>query len=615
MKIQKISITNYRSIKDTQLIENIEDSLILTWINNSWKSSILNALNVFFWEKDLTKEDFYKWTDEIKIIIDFINIDDEYLRNFCQFKKTWPQTTILKRNEPFISFTKDTISSKDDLETPEQIKFIEDERLDNFKINNNIIDWYVSIECIINKIDIKKNYNHPKIIQIFPNIIFVDDERNFENEEFWWTWSITKKFFEWLDLKSDTDLSIDVIKNKKWEDLDIAELEKLLKYKTDTISSFIWDKISSNFSKYYNDDFSVKINTDTTIAHKNFSLETMIVDPILWEIWLSSVWAWLRALYLLSLLKAYNDNFKKNNYTIFLIEEPELYLHPWLQKEMASILLNISREQQVFFTTHSPLLLKNFDLWAIKEVKKEDYKSIINTANFNDIINNLWYSIFDIINYQYIIFVEWRDDYKVLKSIISKFYPDKLDKVSIVTSNWCWNLAFYASLKFLGLTNSGDLKYIILRDRDDKDDITLISEFKSDLLDKDFNSDFIDELVSNFKILNRYSIENFFLKEEIIISIESSYSEENFKTDLINFIQSRDTSLQTKQPDIFNNIVDLVTNDFENLKIRIRGHNIFNALLFHIRKKGIIFFDEYINNSNLEVFEELKEYLDELFNI
>jgi predicted ATP-dependent endonuclease of OLD family len=56
---------------------------------------------------------------------------------------------------------------------------------------------------------------------------------------------------------------------------------------------------------------------------------------------------------------------------------------------MASILNNISKNQQVFFTTHSPILLKNVDLLSIKEIKKEHSSSIISNANFNDIISNL----------------------------------------------------------------------------------------------------------------------------------------------------------------------------------------------------------------------------------
>jgi AAA15 family ATPase/GTPase len=43
---------------------------------------------------------------------------------------------------------------------------------------------------------------------------------------------------------------------------------------------------------------------------------------------------------------------------IILIDEPELHLHPTLQEKFVEFLLEISKDAQVFLTTHSPLLIK-----------------------------------------------------------------------------------------------------------------------------------------------------------------------------------------------------------------------------------------------------------------
>lgn len=43
---------------------------------------------------------------------------------------------------------------------------------------------------------------------------------------------------------------------------------------------------------------------------------------------------------------------------IILIDEPELHLHPTLQEKFVDFLLEISKDAQVFLTTHSPLLIK-----------------------------------------------------------------------------------------------------------------------------------------------------------------------------------------------------------------------------------------------------------------
>lgn len=627
MKINKISITNYRSIKKVQIIENIWDSLILTWINNSWKSVFLNAIAVFLWEKTITENDFHKLTDEIKIIVYFDWIEDDFLKGFCVFKETSSRTTTLKRSKPFLTYSKNEIKNKDDLESEEQIIFLENQWLEKFKSENTIVDWNITIELILSKNDLKKRDYvwKNKIEQILPKPIFIDDERKFENEEYWWNWSITKKFFEWLDLNDfdDPPYDIETVKEKKWEDLSIYELEKLLKLKWWDITEKMQNAISDNFWNFYNSSYKVKIEPNASIAHKNFSLETKIIDPIIWETSLSNVWAWLRALYLLSLLKAYND-FNMNINLIFLIEEPELYLHPWLQKEMANILNNISKNQQVFFTTHSPILLKNFDLLSIKEIKKEHSNSIICNANFNNIISNLWFSLFDIIKYKYLIFVEWRDDYFVLQKIINKFYSDKKDEIEIITSNWCWNLSFYASLKFLWLTNNWDIKYFILRDRDNKTDEVLKYEFNKSLEDKDLKPSFITVLWEKFKILDRYSIENFFLIEEKISLIKNDFVLNDFIDSFDIFETNSKESLKKWNETQFSEEISLLKNNFISKSKEIRWHNIFNWLIYYInwndkryvydKNKRNEFIDKYINNSDIEDFWILKEYLDELLN-
>lgn len=43
---------------------------------------------------------------------------------------------------------------------------------------------------------------------------------------------------------------------------------------------------------------------------------------------------------------------------ILLIDEPELHLHPNLQETFANLLLEFSKDVQIFITTHSPLLIK-----------------------------------------------------------------------------------------------------------------------------------------------------------------------------------------------------------------------------------------------------------------
>lgn len=49
----------------------------------------------------------------------------------------------------------------------------------------------------------------------------------------------------------------------------------------------------------------------------------------------------------------------RNKKTIYLIDEPELHLHPKLQDALIKILLDISKTDQIIVSTHSPFLFKN----------------------------------------------------------------------------------------------------------------------------------------------------------------------------------------------------------------------------------------------------------------
>lgn len=55
--------------------------------------------------------------------------------------------------------------------------------------------------------------------------------------------------------------------------------------------------------------------------------------------------------------------------SIIMVEEPEMFLHPQLQKTASEILYRLAQKNQVIFTTHSPHLLANFS----KETTMSDY--------------------------------------------------------------------------------------------------------------------------------------------------------------------------------------------------------------------------------------------------
>lgn len=68
----------------------------------------------------------------------------------------------------------------------------------------------------------------------------------------------------------------------------------------------------------------------------------------------------------LSLIQLYAKITNKSEGTIekpiiFLIDEPETFLHPKAQNKLMEAFNELSRKSQIFITTHSPYLLKLFD--------------------------------------------------------------------------------------------------------------------------------------------------------------------------------------------------------------------------------------------------------------
>ena len=59
-----------------------------------------------------------------------------------------------------------------------------------------------------------------------------------------------------------------------------------------------------------------------------------------------------------ALIYAYNMALQSNKQLIILIDEPELHMHPSLQRKLIDYLLRISTTAQIFMSTHSALLIK-----------------------------------------------------------------------------------------------------------------------------------------------------------------------------------------------------------------------------------------------------------------
>lgn len=75
-------------------------------------------------------------------------------------------------------------------------------------------------------------------------------------------------------------------------------------------------------------------------------------------VWLNNIWSWYEMIF--SLIYTYFLSQQSWKELIIFIDELELHLHPKIQKKFIEFLLDISKNSQIFITTHSPLLVKEF---------------------------------------------------------------------------------------------------------------------------------------------------------------------------------------------------------------------------------------------------------------
>lgn len=77
------------------------------------------------------------------------------------------------------------------------------------------------------------------------------------------------------------------------------------------------------------------------------------------------------------------------------------------------------------------------------------------------------YSSQDILNTDFVIFVEGPDDKNIIELVLKRFYDVDLERISVIDTKSCNNIGFYATLRFLTKTTMSD-DFIIIRDSDTK---------------------------------------------------------------------------------------------------------------------------------------------------
>ncbi len=601
MKITDLRIQNFKSIHDMH-IPDIENALILVGQNNIGKTTVLDAIRAAGGEYKIGPEDFGEAGAKIKIRVSlhFEEEDLELLRRrgvVSQYRKkeAWMQDFRAK----LPSFSDGVLTFTMTANRDGRIRY-----LDGVKKNN------------------------PYIREVFPKIYHVDTERRVEQLQ-----------SDLLLLQEDEILKrmrsgccmfnqarecsycfhcIGLIEQKRPAELDAFETSKLLDYKLyrlnlDAFAQMVNDCFHKNGGREsilysMNRDVEKILQVTTQIRHPAQN----IPRPI------SHMGKGMRSIYLFSLLEAYTQ-IEEELPSIIMIEDPEIFLHPSLQKVCGRILYRLSAKNQVIFTTHSPNLLPNFNSRQIRQVvlREDGSCDIRKKTDLSAILDDLGYTAGDLMNVNFVFIVEGKQDKSRLPLLLNKYYAETTDsqgnlsRIAIITTNSCTNIKTYANLKYMNQIYLRD-QFLMVRDSDGKDPAILGSQLCRYYEER--NREDLDKLPrvrpENVLILKYYSFENYFLNPKVMASLGIVESEAAFYETLLE--KWKEYLHRLKSGRHLTEILGFrlettedVRRHMEEIRIYLRGHNLFDIFYGNYRDKEREILERYIDLAPREDFQDI----------
>lgn len=449
MFIERIKIANYRSIINLEIkIKNKNDFVCFCGQNNVGKTNILNALSLFFNkseyfpEKDCPNHKYY-WTRgghyQPKIEIDLLDEEHKY-------------TIIKNRNKKIsnkeseklykISWTKKKLGEKG-----------ENKKMDEKEIEKKLEEINFFFLTSI-------NVSFPEAIKYIMNNDVIDLETE-QTRMSGKKWAMKKKIEEVLD-----------------------DLKSILTLLSDNITPLL-----SNYKKGWGVAFDLptEVNTfrDLMIWETDFYIEDKSNSKAI-----DAKGSWLQKLcHILIYFRIIEKLNEKKKKAIICIDEPDVYLHSWLQKKLLNDVKKKAKDNQIFITTHSPTFIDTIKLsnvflldQKIEEKKYQRAKRKNSSKQFNAIQTYLidldessgistlknYLGITDKDNLlfdHYNVLVEGEEDKIYLSKLLQHF---NLKIPNIIPCHWADNipkhLDFYNSLS----KENQKTKFLILLDNDHK---------------------------------------------------------------------------------------------------------------------------------------------------
>lgn len=606
MQITYLKISRFKSI-DYLEITDIENALILVGQNSTGKTTVLDAIRAVGGDYSLKPEDFDESGANVEIAVT-LSITEEDLKNLQHMGKI----STYRKWESFLAEFRRKLPSFDG----EKLSFT-----------------FVANKDGRQRLDDGYRKNNPFIREIFPTIYFIDAERNPDRFQ-----------KDMLSLQEDPQLKgirenkclfnaakscnhcfscIGLLSKKKPMELTAFETFRLLDYKLYQLNLDAFEKkVNEAYRKNGGQDrilFSMNRHGESmlTVTTEFYQPAADIIRPI------ERLGKGMRSIYMLSVLEAYAEEQDHGN-CIIMMEDPEIFLHPTMQKTSGDILYRLSRRHQVIFSTHSPNLLPNFSIRQIRQMvlNESGMPQVKRDTDVSSILDDLGYTASDLMNVDFVFIVEGKQDKNRLPILLKKYYSEVYDKegrlsrTAIITTNSCTNIKTYANLKYMNQVYLKD-RFLMIRDGDGKD----AEELRRKLCRyyDEQNAHDIDRLPrvkpENVLVLKYYSFENYFLNPVIMAKLGILDSPEEFYEiflkkwkEYLYKIKSGQHLLAVLGHD-FETVEDVKAH-MEEIRIYLRGHNLFDIFYGRFKEEETALLTRYVELADRNEFADILNSID-----
>lgn len=607
MQIVDLKIRNFKFIRELR-IRDMEQALILVGKNDTGKTAVLDAIRAVSGDYQIQMEDFMEDYPNIEITVG-LKIEERDLDRLQEKRLISPYRNYTSWYQDFMR------------------------KLPSYQ------DGILTFTFVANrdgKIRYSDGYqkNNIYIPAVFPKVSYIDAQRNLDflqegilmlqEDELLKQMRSDCCLFERAKKCNHCFSCIGLLHQKTTEELNAFETAKLLDYKLYCLNL-------DQFSTRVNRNFRKNGGKSQIFYSMNRDIEKML--SVTAEIYdekkgscqpIQCMGKGMRTIYLLSLLETSQET-GGNEADLILVENPEIFLHPRLQRECGDILYRLSRSSQVIFSTQSPNLLSNFNSRQIRQmIQGEDgYSQVCEKTDISAILDDLGYSAGDLLNVNFVFIVEGKQDKSRLPLLLKKYYGETYDedgnlqRIAIITTNSCTNIKTYANLKYMNQIYLKD-NFLMIRDGDGKDREVLRNQLCKYYEER--NLEDIDRLPrvtpKNVLILKYYSFENYFLNPQVMAKLGVIPSEEAFYEIFLDKWKEylhRLRSGKALTEVIGKNLetIEDVRAHMEEIRIYMRGHNLYDIFYGRYKEEETELLTRYLDIAPREDFADILDGIEQ----